>query len=135
MSRYVLDSTVLIECEFKIEPTSSRLKALLAAHHELYICAVQLAEFYSGAPHGANPRMDAFLSKLTYVALTPEMAATAGGFRLEAKAQGRRLATPDALIAALGHHLSAPILTNNVADFTVTGVAVEQLGGAGESVD
>lgn len=133
MSRYVLDSTVLIECESEIEPTSGRLKALLAAHHELCICAVQLSEFYSGVPHGANPRMDAFLSNLTYVALTPEIAATAGRFRHAAKARGRRLATPDALIAALGHHLSAPVLTNNVADFTVTGVVVEQLGGAGES--
>ena len=133
MSRYVLDSTVLIECEIKVEPTSSRVKALLAGDHELYVSAVQLAEFYSGAPKGTNPRMDTFLSKLAYIDLTPEMAATAGGFRHQAHAQGRSLATPDALIAALGHHLAAPVLTNNVNDFKVTGVAVEPLGGAGKS--
>ncbi len=133
MSRYVLDSTILIECEGGVQPTSARVTALLAADHELHISAVQVAEFYSGAPLGSNPRMDTFISKLTYVDLTPEMATTAGRFRFEAKALGRRLATPDALIAALGHHLVATVLTNNVADFTVTGVAVEQLGGAGET--
>ena len=131
MSRYVLDSTVLIECEGAVEPTSARVKALLAAHHELCVCAVVLAEFYSGAPRGTNPRMDAFLSRLSYIDLTPDMAATAGSFRHQARAKRRRLATPDSLIAALGHHLSATILTNNVRDFEVTGVAVERLGGTG----
>jgi len=133
MSRYVLDSTVLIECERAVEPTSARVKALLAAHHELCVCAVVLAEFYTGAPQGTNPRMDTFLSKLSYIDLTPEMAATAGSFRHRAQAQGRRLATPDSLIAALGHHLSATILTNNVRDFEVTGVAIEQLGEVGKN--
>ena len=37
---------------------------------------------------------------------------------------------PLPLIAALAHHLSATILTNNVRDFKVMDVAVEQLGGA-----
>jgi predicted nucleic acid-binding protein len=133
MSRYVLDSTVLIESEGGVEPTSSRVKALVAADHELCVCAVVLAEFHSGAPRGTNPRMDAFLDRLNYVDLTPEMAATAGSFRHSARAQGRRLHTPDALIAALAHHLAATILTNNVRDFELTGVTIEQLGGAKQS--
>ena len=72
--------------------------------------------------------MDAFLDKLSYVDLTPEMAATSGSFRYNARTQGRRLHTPDALIAALAHHLSATLLTNNVRDFWMDGVTVEQLG-------
>jgi len=130
MSRYVLDATVLIECEGGVEPTSSRVKALLADGHELCVCAVVLAEFHTGAPRGTNPKMDSFLDKLTYVDLTPQMAASAGNLRNRARAQRRRLATPDALIAALAYHLSATILTNNVRDFKVMDVAVEQLGGA-----
>lgn len=130
MSRYVLDSTVLIECEWGYEPTASRIKELLAAHHELFICAVVVAEYYSGAPRGTNVRMDTFIDRLKYVNLTPEMAATAGRFRSEARDQGRRLATPDALVAAFAHHLYATLLTNNVRDFTSTWVDVEGLGGA-----
>ena len=131
MTRYLLDSTVLIESEKKIEPTSSRVVALLQKRRDLYVCAIALAEFYTGAPRGTNPDMDVFLTKLTYVDLTPEMAATAGLMRYNALSTGRRLATPDALIAACAHHLGAHILTNNVRDFTVTGVATEQLGGEG----
>lgn len=128
MSRYVLDSTVLIESEQGVEPTSSRVKALLAADHELCVCAVVLAEFHSGAPRGTNPKMDTFLDRLNYVDLTREMAATAGSFRHRARAQGRRMHTPDALIAALAHHLAAILLTNNVRDFELTDVTVERLG-------
>lgn len=126
----MLDSTVIIECESGVEPTSSRVKSLLAAHHELCVCAVVLAEYHTGAPRGINPRMDAFLDKLSYVDITPGMAATAGRFRYDALAGGRRMTTPDALIAALAHHHSATILTNNAKDFQISGVAVERLGGA-----
>ncbi|MCC7019992.1 MAG: PIN domain-containing protein [Ardenticatenales bacterium] len=120
---------MLIECEKGHEPTASRIKELLAASHELYICAVVVAEYYSGAPRGTNVRMDTFMDKLRYVDLTREMAATAGGFRNHAQDQGRRMATPDALVAALAHHLSATLVTNNIRDFSMTTVAVEQLGG------
>lgn len=134
MSRYVLDTTVLIDFSKGVEPTTARVLNLIATKADLYLSAVQLTEFYAGASVGDFPDVDTFLSRLHFAPLTPEVVLTAGSFRYQAKAQARSLATPDALIAALGHHLSATILTNNVNDFTVTGVAVEQLGGAGEHI-
>ncbi len=133
MTHYVLDSTVLIEFSKGVEPTTARVLELVAAKAKLSISAVQLAEYYAGTPLGANPQIDEFLLRLAFVPLSRDIAITAGAFRLTAQSQGRRLATPDALIAALGHHLAAPVLTNNVNDFKVTGVAVEHLGGAGKS--
>lgn len=129
MRRFVLDTTVLIECEQGIEPTSSRIQALLKAGDELCVCAIALAEYHTGSPRGVNPSMDAFLDGLSYVDLTPAMAATAGAVRHTALARGRRLPTPDALVAACARHLSATVLTNNAADFELTGAQVERLGG------
>lgn len=134
MSRYMLDTTVLIEVEKGIEPTSSRVIELLSDHHELCICPVQLAEFYSGILLGENPRMDAFLERLTFIPLWHESSVNAGWFRFNAALLGRRLATPDALIASATVLATATLLTNNPNDFNLPGLRVEALGGAGESV-
>ena len=131
MTHYVPDSTVLIEFSKGVEPTTSRVLELVAESAQLSICAVQVAEFYAGAPVGAFPAVDAFLRRLDFVLLTPEMAVAAGTFRRQALEAGRRLATPDALIAACAHHLGATVLTNNLRDFDKTGVATQQLGGEG----
>lgn len=129
MSRYVLDSTVLIEFSRGVEPTTARVLELLEAKAELFVSAVQLAEFYSGAAFGTLPEIDAFLGRLHFVPLSREIAVMAGTFRHDALSMGRRLATPDALIAALARNLSATLLTNNIRDFSTTTIAIEQLGG------
>lgn len=130
MRRYVLDTTVLIACEAGLEPAASRVLELLEAGHELCACAVTLAEFYTGAPRGSNPRMDAFLDSLTYLDMTREIAVTAGAIRHAARARGRRHGTPDALIAALARHSAATVLTANLRDFAVDDASVEPLSGA-----
>jgi predicted nucleic acid-binding protein len=128
MSRYVLDSTVIMEFAAGLEPTTGRVLLLLEEHAELFICPIQLTEFYSGVPVGKVPAVDDFLRGLPCIALTPAVAITAGDMRRSARAQGRKLATPDALIAAAAQFQAATVLTNNTRDFRVTGVAAEALG-------
>jgi predicted nucleic acid-binding protein len=130
MNRYVLDSTVIMEFAAGLEPTTGRVLSLLEAHAELTICPIQLTEYYSGVPVGKVPAVDEFLHGLPCITITPAIAITAGELRRSARAEARKLATPDALIAAVARSQSATILTNNSRDFRVTGVATETLGAA-----
>lgn len=128
MRPYILDTSVLIAYEQAAQPAAGRLLDLLRSGKTLCTCAITLTEFYTGALPGSNPRMDAFIHLLTYLDLTPEMAATAASYRSAARDKGRRYATPDALIAALTKHTQGILLTNNVRDFPLQDITVEQLG-------
>lgn len=128
MRPYILDTSVLIAYEQAAQPAAGRLLELLRSGESLCTCAITLTEFYTGAPRGSNPRMDTFIDHLTYLNLTPEMAATAASYRSTARANGRRHATPDALIAALTKHTAGILLTNNVRDFPQQDITVERLG-------
>jgi predicted nucleic acid-binding protein len=130
MRPYILDTTVLIGFESGLEPVTARVQELLAGGQRLCLCAITLAEFYTGAPFGSNPAMDAFLARLDFLDPSPEIAATAGAYRHAARAQGRRHGTPDALIAALTKHTQGILLTANVRDFPKDDITVEVLGAA-----
>jgi len=128
MRPYILDTSVLIAYEQADQPAAGRLLDLLRSGKTLCTCAITLTEFYTGAPRGSNPRMDAFINLLTYLDLTQDMAVTAASYRSAARDNGRRHATPDALIAALTKHAGGILITNNVRDFPMQDIAVEQLG-------
>jgi len=127
MSRYLLDSTVLIEFSKGVEPTASAVLALIENDHLLGVCAVSIAEFYSGA-FGDTSAMDRFLDQLPCFEITREVARTAGRYRLHFLGQGRKLSTTDMLIAAVAKAERAVLLTNNVRDFPMDDITVEQLG-------
>lgn len=130
MSGFVLDTTVLIEYAQGIEPTTARVLELVEAKADLFICAVQLAEYYAGEMPGTNPAMDAFIARLTFMPLTQPVALLAAKYRYELALQDRCLRTPDALIAALARTASATLVTNNVRDFLIPNITIERLGGA-----
>ncbi len=129
MSGFVLDTTVLIEYAQGVEPTTARVLELVEGKVELFICAVQLAEYYAGEMPGTNPAMDAFIARLTFMPLTRPVALLAANYRYELALQDRRLRTPDALIAALARTTSATLVTNNVRDFPIPNITIERLGG------
>lgn len=62
---------------------------------------------------------------LEYVHAGPATARLAGLWRAEARAKGRRLGVPDALIAATAFDAGAAVLTRNVRAFELTPVRVE----------
>jgi predicted nucleic acid-binding protein len=127
MSRYLLDSTVLIEFSKGVEPTASAVLALIENDHLLGVCAVSIAEFYSDA-FGDTSAMDRFLDQLPCFEITREVARTAGRYRRHFLGQGRKLSTTDMLIAAVAKAERAVLLTNNVRDFPMDDITVEQLG-------
>ncbi|MFI0607289.1 MAG: PIN domain-containing protein [Anaerolineae bacterium] len=123
----MLDSTVLIEFGKGAEPTTSTVLALIENDHLLGVCAVSIAEFYSGAL-GNTSAMDRFLDQLPCFDTTREVARTAGEYRRNFLVKGRKLSTTDMLIAAVAKAERAVLLTNNIRDFPMDDITVEQLG-------
>jgi predicted nucleic acid-binding protein len=72
-----------------------------------------------------HPEIDRLLRYLEFVQPGPETSKLAGVWRAEARARGRSLDLPDALIAASAYHLDAAVLTRNVRDFELTPVRIE----------
>ena len=82
------------------------------------------AEVWS-ARQSEHPGIDRLLPYIEFVQPGPEASKLAGVWRAEARARGRSLDIPDALIAASAYHLHAAVLTRNVRDFELTPVRIE----------
>jgi len=88
------------------------------------VCAVNIAEFYSGIPQSQYALWDEFFADLHYWDITPEAARLAGQYRYQAARQGRALATTDTLIAAVAYLHGATVVTRNVKDYPIEGLRV-----------
>ncbi len=127
--KYLLDSTVLIEFGKGVEPTTPKLLTLIEEDHLVGVCAISIAEFYSG-PVGVGSAMYRFLDLLPCFDINREVARLAGRYRFSFLQKGRKLSTTDMLVAAVARIERAVLLTNNVRDFPMEDIAVEQLGSA-----
>ena len=124
MTRYVLDSSFLID-HLRGEPiATARFIEMNETGDELLICDVGAAEVWSGRP-SEHPRVETLLRFLEFVQPGPTTSMLAGRWRAEARGHGRTLGLPDALIAATAYHLDAAVLTRNLRDFELTPVRVE----------
>ncbi len=127
MSRYLLDTSVLIDFSKGVMPVRDRLFDL-AQEHTLGVCGINITEFYSGIKHGARPAVDEFIDSLTYWDVTRPMFLTAGGYRYDFARKGVTLASPDTIVAAVAHHRKATLLTGNVKHFPMADITVKRLG-------
>lgn len=124
MTRYVLDTDVLINGAKNREPDRTWLLERVRDGDHLQLCAVSLAEFYSGLHRGNAPLFDQFLDQLPFVAITAAMAVTAGGYRYDFARQGIALATSDCLLAAVAYHTGATLVTHNTKHYPMPDTAV-----------
>lgn len=122
MTRYLLDTTALIDFSKGREPARSRILQMIAAGHEVGICAVNVAEFYSGLPAVQRARWQPFLSSLLYWDIPLTIATRAGIDRFDLARAARTISATDALIAAVARHESATLITENVKDFQMSGI-------------
>lgn len=124
MTRYVLDSTFLID-HLRDDPTTlERMLAMNLVGDALIVCDVSAAEVWSGR-RSEHPAVETMLQYLEFVQPGPPTSRLAGIWRAEARQRGRHLALPDALIAATAFHLDAIVLTRNIRDFELTPARVE----------
>jgi predicted nucleic acid-binding protein len=127
MSRYLLDTTTIIDFSKGREPVYSRLTALLRSYNEIGVCAVTLAEFYAGLPVPDHATWDAFFDPLEYWPISASAAVRAGKYRYTFARQGVVITTMDALLAAAAVDLGAILITSNRKDFPMSDVTLLEL--------
>lgn len=65
MTRYVLDTSALVDYSLGHEPVLTRIVEMLTSHDEVAISSVQVAEFYSGLAPSERPRWQLFFESLS----------------------------------------------------------------------
>ena len=127
MTRYLLDTTALIDYSKGREPAYSLVLGLGASADDVGISVVNLAEFYAGIERGVVARLDQFLDALTLWDVTRAIALRAAVYRYQFARRGVTILLPDALIAATAAEHGAILLTGNVRDFPMTDIDVRHL--------
>ncbi|MFN8525758.1 MAG: type II toxin-antitoxin system VapC family toxin [Chloroflexota bacterium] len=117
MSRFLLDTTTLIDLSKGREPATSAVFSLIERGDELGVCAVNVAEFFTGVPPAERSIWTEFFSLLDFWPITPAAGRRAGIWRHDYGRQGLTLSSTDTLIAAVASENNAVVLTRNVKDF------------------
>ncbi|HEY7131939.1 MAG TPA: PIN domain-containing protein [Candidatus Limnocylindrales bacterium] len=125
MSRYLLDTTFVIDHLRGRPEAVSRLRRLVELGDVAFVNDVVCAEAWTGAPGDDDPALTTLLQFLEFIAAGPDHARTAGRWRARSKASGHDIGVADALIAACADANQAAVLTRNVDDFSRTPVPVE----------
>src|SRR5438093_2631371 len=81
MTRYLLDTTALIDFSKNREPARSKILEMINSADELAVCAINVAEFYAGVPAEKRAIWDEFISSLRFWDISRETARQAGIFR------------------------------------------------------
>lgn len=122
MTRYLLDTTALIDFSKGREPARTRIQAWIDGGDELGVCAVNVAEFYAGLPPQQRALWEQFLGALQLWAITRDAAIQAGIWRYDFARQGVALTTTDTLVAAVAEEQQAILVTNNLKDYPMSGL-------------
>ncbi len=131
MTRYLLDTSVLVDLSKRIEPVVHAFDELVAAGDGVGVCSVAVAEFFAGLPSDQRPKWERFIESLRFWSATERSAIRAGVYRFDLARQGRTISTTDALIAAIAVEAGAIIATENVKDFPMPDVRVVSLRASG----
>jgi predicted nucleic acid-binding protein len=127
MTRYLADTTTLIDFSNGIEPVTTRLTDLLRYGEEVGVCAVVTSEFMAGVRPTARARWKAFLQSLLYWETPLEAAIRSGEDRHDLARRGIQIATPDILIAATAQTHGAIIITDNARHYPMPDVTLLSL--------
>jgi predicted nucleic acid-binding protein len=128
MTRYLLDTTALIDFSKGREPARSTILAMIQAGDDLGVCAINVAEFYTGIPPEKRPTWDDFISNLSYWEMSIAAAIEAGQDRYNFARSGLMLSTTDTLVAAVAREQQATLITNNVKNYPMADMILLSLG-------
>lgn len=127
MTRYLLDTTALIDFSKGREPAQSRIMSMIDAGDELGICAINVTEFYAGIPQEERALWDEFVGSLAYWEITWDIARQAGYLRYDFARRGQILSTTDTLVAAVAWQRGATIVTDNMKHYPFKEVSLLSL--------
>jgi tRNA(fMet)-specific endonuclease VapC len=117
MTRYLLDTTALIDFSKNREPARARILQMISAGDDIGVCAINAAEFYTGVPPAQRPLWDEFFASLGFWEISRDTARQAGVYRYDFARKGIILSTTDAMVAAAAKEHGAVLVTNNVKDY------------------
>ena len=117
MSRYLLDTDILISFSKRREPARSFIWAAIGFGDQLGVCAINVVEFYTGLPSPVHPTWDQFVGSLQYWEITRPTAVRKREYRYEFARKGQILSDTDALVAAVARENQATLVTGNASDY------------------
>lgn len=124
MSRYLLDTTALIDFSKRREPAFSLVHRFIASGEEVGVSPINVAEFYTGLAASEHAVWDEFFEALILWPVSLSAAKQAGQFRYDFARKGVSLSTTDTLVAAVALEQGASIVTNNVKDYPMDDVVL-----------
>ena len=125
--KYLFDTDTLIDYMADRGNARSRIDAMIEAGDDVAVCAVTVAEIYTGLTDKKRALWDSWLLALSYWQINFDVAVQAGIYRKTASESGRTLSVSDSLLAALAHGHGATLLTSNIKDYPMRDVRVLSL--------
>lgn len=128
MSRFLLDTAVLIAHLRGDDVVADEMLSLLQRGHSLCISCVNVAEMERGLRQAERRSAEALLDRMEYVPTTKEAAERAGRYQADWARRGRTLHLADALVAGTARAHGAIVVTDNIADFPMRDLKVTRPG-------
>lgn len=129
MTRYLLDTTVLIAQLRGDQDVADLLLSLIRRGDSLCVSCVNVAEVERGLQSKERRAAEVLLDRLEFLSTTKEAAARAGRYQADWARKGKTLHLADALVAGTARAHGAAVLTDNVADFPMKDVPVVRPSG------
>lgn len=117
MTDHLLDATALVDYFRRRSAIRDLVEGLESQGHRLAVCAVGLAEVYSGFDAQERIEYGLVADRWFYYETTPAIAKEAGRYRYEFARIGTTLSATDSLIAAVAIANGATLITNNLRHF------------------
>jgi predicted nucleic acid-binding protein len=127
MTRFLLDTTFIIDVLNDQRKRLAVMKDLIAQRHELACCAINVAEVYAGMREPETAKTEALLKSLDYVPISWEASKLAGELRQEWARKGKTFLLADMIIAAVCLTGALTLVTDNRKDFTMPGLTLHPL--------
>lgn len=125
--KYLLGTDTLIDYLKDRGNARPRITAMIEADDEVALCAITIAELYSGLSDKNRTIWESWLMALSYWHISIGAAMRAGTYRKTASEAGRTISVTDLLLAALAYENNATLLTSNIKDYPMKDVRVMTL--------
>jgi predicted nucleic acid-binding protein len=125
--KHLLDADTLIDYIVDRGNARPRITIMIDQGDEVAVCAITVAEVYSGLSDKRRDIWESWIMALSYWHIGFDVAAQAGTYRKAASEAGRTLSTTDSLLAALARDKGATLLTSNIKDYPMKDVRVMSL--------
>jgi predicted nucleic acid-binding protein len=127
MTRFLLDSTFIIDVLNSRRNRETVMRELIADQHELACCPINVTEIYTGLRETERAKTEALLRSLELIPISFEAGRLAGELLKTGKQNGKTYSVPDMIIAAVCMTEALTLITDNKKDFEMAGLKLHPL--------